>query len=126
MSRYRESRTYFGSVLGAINAWYTGSSPPYFNIRAIGSDSLVKCFYRPADHDTVHRLLKRRNAKVYVGGFVTFNMLTRRVEEVSAERFLEADTSDGIDPTALFGSVPNLTGELSPEDFSRDYRMEKR
>lgn len=111
------SNKYRGVVQGIAHSWYKEASPPYFYIRQSVTQSLVKCLYDKTQYSEVLHLFEKRNAVVQVIGMITANMIERRVDEVDCEKFAIAEELSDEDFERFFGMAPDLTGNLTTEEY---------
>lgn len=107
----------YGMVQGILHAWYKGAVPSYFQLRELSTESLVKCIYAPPYHADVHAATEDRGAVILVTGHMSFDRATKsttelRVEDIQVVRPLSDDEFE-----KFFGCAPNLTGELSTNEY---------
>lgn len=115
---------YRGSVQGIIHSWFKEVSPAYFYVRDSISGRMIKCIYHRDQYHEVTRLVQKKNAIVSVIGMVRANLVDRRIEEVRADKFAIAEELSDEDFEKFFGMAPDLTGELTTEEYVasiRDY-----
>lgn len=115
---------YRGVAQGIVHSWFKEASPPYFNLRESVSGRIVKCFYEKNDYEHVVRLLQKKNAIVQIVGMITANLVDQRIEEVHAQKFAIAEELSDDDFEKFFGFAPDLTGDLTTEEYIssvRDY-----
>ncbi len=108
---------YVGSVMGFTYEWNKGAEKPYILIRELNSGDLVKCSYSDSDYEKVSTLFSRKSAVVIIEGAIAFNRITSKNEVVAATDFEFAPDFTDADFEAFFGCAPNLTGDLSTDDF---------
>lgn len=108
---------YVGSIMGTTYDWNKGATQPYILIRELTSGELVKCTYADADYAKVSHIFSRKTAVVIIEGAILFNRITERSEVTSATGFEFAPEMSDADFEAFFGCAPNLTGDLSTDDF---------
>jgi hypothetical protein len=105
-----------------MHSWFKEASPPYFNLRESVSGRMVKCFYDKEDYPHVVSLLQKKNAIIQVIGMVTANLVDRRIEEVHAQKFAIAEELSDADFEKFFGFAPDLTGDLTTEEYVSSVR----
>lgn len=109
--------TFFTSIQGTIYSLTKGADRPFVHVRDFASGTLVRCFYKPEHYASIVSLLKRSDAVVIVSGFASSRQGEQRVVD------LEIDRIDGPEPLTedefegIFGSAPEITGNVATEDF---------
>jgi hypothetical protein len=115
---------YWGMIQGIIHSLFKEAEPPYFYVREISSDSLVRCTF-PADrYSQFIPLLQNRRTVVFVSGYVTARRADRKIERVRIERMEPAPQLSDAEFEKFFGSAPNFTADLSTEEFLDEIRRE--
>jgi hypothetical protein len=115
---------YRGVVQGIVHSWFKEATPPYLNLRESVTGRIVKVFYEREDYPQIVSLLQKKNAVVQVVGMITANMIDRHVDEVHAHKFAIAEELSNEAFERFFGSAPDLTGDLTTEEYVssvRDY-----
>ena len=112
----------YGAVQGMIHAWYKGVEPPYFQLRELATESLVKCIYSSDDYEKVHAATKRPNMVLLVTGHMRFDRVSKTATEVRVEgiEVVRAVSDDEFEH--FFGSAPDLTGSLSTDEYIETIR----
>jgi hypothetical protein len=73
-------------IQGIVHSLYKESEPPYFDVRQLSTQQIVKCAY-PADKDRqVVELPTKKEAVVLVSGLIKARRLDGKAEEVRLER----------------------------------------
>lgn len=117
-------RQYLGAVFGKIHALYKEVDGPHFTLREVDKGDLVRCYFKDKDYDEVICLLTNKNAYIHVGGMVFANLITGKIESIQAEKYSVAKGIADEDIKSLKGSIPDLTGDLSTEEFLKRFRQD--
>ncbi|MCB2262507.1 MAG: hypothetical protein LGR52_06145 [Candidatus Thiosymbion ectosymbiont of Robbea hypermnestra] len=113
-------REYVGAVFGQIHALNKANS--YVMLRQADTGDLVKCFYKDSMYGNVFQALEDKDAYVHFGGLVDANLITGKVEKVHAEMLRTTKKFSSEQMRSFLGSVPNLTGGLSTDEFVGRFR----
>ncbi len=109
---------YDGSIQAIIHALFLEAERPYFKAREISTDKLITCFYKPETHyDKIVESIKRQQSIVHITGKVKASRLDRQVAEITVEKIVPAKIMTKEELHRFFGCAPNLTGELTTEEF---------
>lgn len=108
---------YIGAVMGHTHEWNKGADKPYLYIRELNSSELIKCSYKDEDYDKVAKLFSKKSAVVIIDGTISFNLITSKTEVVKATGFEWAPEFTDEDFMKFFGAAPNITDNLSSEEF---------
>jgi hypothetical protein len=107
----------YGSVQGEMHSLIKGVARPYFQLREFASNQLVRCFYESDLYADVHRALEHRNAVVHATGQMRLDRARRAVEDMQVERLDRVEPLTDEEFLSLFGAAPDLTGELSTDEY---------
>ena len=108
---------YYGTVQGIIHSWYKESIPPHFHVRELSSKQLIKCQYSDEKYDEVVKLFKKKVAIVFVSGQFRVKRAERKIEHLNVARLEEAPELSKEDFKRFFGIAPDLTGDLTTEEY---------
>lgn len=108
---------YHGSVQGTVHNITVGASPSYLTLRELSSQRLVKCIYKPESYRTIFKMLSTPSRVLIISGEVTASREPRAIESLEIERIEEARDLSDEQFEKLFGSAPDMTGNLSTSDF---------
>ena len=111
-----------GTIQGIVHSLYKESQPPYFDLRELSSEKLIKCQYPPQLYDKVVESLKKRSAIVIVQGEVQARRRDRKIERVVVRQMRIAPELTEADLEEFFGCAPDFTGNLSTEEYVRRMR----
>lgn len=84
-------RESIGALQGTVHTWFRLSDPPYFTLRVLSTQELVKCFYDDSDYEAVLEAVKERNLVVHVHGIIFTETAARCIEHVVADRIVPAE-----------------------------------
>jgi hypothetical protein len=113
---------YHGEVHGIIHSLLKEGDRLYFNVRDLNTSKLIKCFYRKDMYQQIINLLKKKDAIVYVTGEIRGNRNERKIESIRVEKVMISSDFSDKDFEDFFGCAPDLTGDLSTEDFISSIR----
>lgn len=108
---------YRGMAQGPIHSLYKESQPPYFDLRDLVTNCLIKCFYQPSQYAQVHAALERKDAVVIVSGLMRVRRQDRQIGEIAIERIQSTKAVNQPELERFFGSAPDWTGDLPTEEF---------
>jgi hypothetical protein len=108
---------YHGEVQGSVHAFYKESKKPRMVVRELSSGELVDCFFKTELYAQAVDALTERDGVVFVDGEITEDLIEGKIESVVASDFRPAPLFDLAFFNSFLGSVPNLTGDKSTEDF---------
>ena len=112
---YNVEYKYDGALQGKLGTWYKDSN--YFNLRELSSKELVKCFYRSEMYDQIYRLFEDKDAVVNIAGTITADRATSRITEIRATWAKSYAPLSDKEFERFFGLDPDLTGDLSTNEF---------
>lgn len=115
--------TYRGSLIGMVHALFKEVERPYFHLRELTRNELVKCYFQQEHYTQVVSTLKDKNCKVHVSGEVTANRIDRAIESVKISKIEITQAFPDDDLERFFGCAPGITGGLSSEDFISQGRI---
>ena len=111
-----------GTVQGIVHSLYKESQPPYFDLRELSNNKLIKCQYPQRLYEQVIGSLKKREAIVIVQGEITARRRDRKIDHVVVRQMKVAPELTEADLEEFFGCAPDFTGELSTEEYIRRMR----
>lgn len=114
----------YGSIQGILHAWFKEAHNPYFQVRELSSDQLVKCIYDSALYPTIVDAVKERSAVVYATGHLKLDRAKRAVDEMLVERIDRIDRISESEFRNFFGAAPNMTGDLTTDQFLSNVRAD--
>jgi hypothetical protein len=107
----------YGSVQGVIHSVFMGSSPRHFFIRELSTDNLIKCIYSSTQYPALLEALQEEAKVVHVHGSIKTDMVNRRIEQMIMQQIEVAEKLSDKEFEEFFGSCPDLTGQLSTQEF---------
>ena len=116
--------SYVGSVIGSTYEWNKGARDPYIVVRDLATNDLVKCTYKKDDYAKVRALFDRETDTVIVYGVVIYDRILDKTEITHATDFESIQPLADTEISALFGSLPKLTGSMSSAEYVRQFREE--
>jgi hypothetical protein len=112
-----ESVEYYGSVQGRPYSLTIGSSPEYFLIRELSTGTLIRCEFKPERHSDVVSLFRKVGTVVLVGGNVYASRAHKSIIKIAVNDLQECEDITQEEFDSFFGSAPQLTGDLSTDEF---------
>jgi len=114
----------YGSVQGVFHAWLKEAQHPFFQLRELSTENLVRCYYADEMYPQIVEGLKRRIAIVHVSGQMKLDRAKRSIEEMRVERLDKVETLSEDEFRSFFGVAPRLTGDLSTQQFIDSMRQD--
>ena len=114
----------YGSIQGLLYSLTILGTPPVFRIREQATDNLVRCIYKPDLYPKIVAALRERNAIVHATGHMSLDRARRTVSEMNVERIDRIDPLTDDEFMSLFGSTPEITGELTTAEFIDQIRKD--
>ena len=111
-----------GTIQGIVHSLYKESQPPYFDLRELSNNKLIKCQYPQRLYEQVIGSLKKREAIVIVQGEITARRRDRKIDHVVVRQMKVAPELTEADLEEFFGCAPDFTGDLSTEEYIRQMR----
>jgi hypothetical protein len=112
---FHDQYRYDGALQGKLGTWYKDSN--YFNLRDLASGSLIKCFYPTDMYETIYGLYLDKDAVVNLSGMVTANRVTGQIEEMRITWAKSYAPLSAREYNKLFGLAPDLTGDLTTDQY---------
>ena len=111
-----------GTIQGIVHSLYKESQPPYFDLRELSNEKLIKCQYPPQLYEQVVGSLKKRDAIVIVQGEIKARRRDRKIEQIVVRQMRVASELTEADLEEFFGCAPDFTGDLNTEEYIRRMR----
>jgi hypothetical protein len=112
----------YGSVQGLLHSVVLEARRPYFAVHELASEQVVRCYYEQPLYDDVVRAMAQRNAIIHATGDMKLDRASRTIGEMDVERIDHVQPLSDEEFQSFFGAAPQLTGELSTQDYIREYR----
>ena len=122
IEHYQEWIEYRGMLQGIIHSLFKEASPPYFVLRDLASNELIRCVFRPSTYPDVYKALERKNGVVLISGRTKARRIDRRVDEMRVERLQATPPLNVAELEEFFGSAPGWTGDLTSDEFIKQVR----
>ena len=111
-----------GTIQGIVHSLYKESQPPYFDLRELSNEKLIKCQYPPHLYEQVIGSLKRRNAIVLVQGEITARRRDQKIDHMVVRQMKVAPELTADDLEEFFGCAPDFTGDITTEEHIKRMR----
>jgi hypothetical protein len=108
----------YGAVQGILHAWFKEAKEPYFQIRELSTDTLVKVFYPFALYPDVAKAVQERTTMLTVSGNMLFDRTTRLAIELRADRIDLIKMLSTAEFEEFFGSAPDFVPELDDQTWA--------
>ncbi len=108
---------YRGMLQGMIHTIFKESSPPYFTLRDFASGQIVHCEFNANDWPTLHKALERKDAPVFVAGWIRTRRLDRKIDYLRVEKLQGTKPMNREELHKFFGSAPGWTGDITTDQF---------
>ena len=106
-----------GTIQGIVHSLYKESQPPYFDLRELSNEKLIKCQYPIRLYEQVVESLKKRDAIVIVQGEIKARRRDQKIDRIVVRQMKVAPELTKADLEDFFGCVPDFTGDLSTEEY---------
>lgn len=119
--------SYDGSVQGVITSLFRDQrlyKKPHFRLRELYSGTLISCYYSPSLYpQIVLQGLRESDSVVHVAGKVVASRTERRILAIrEVKKIIEAEGYQPGDLKRFVGCAPNVTGNLTTEQFIDNVR----
>jgi hypothetical protein len=108
---------YMGALQGVVHAWFKESGEPHFQLRELGQNQLVNCYYRGEQYADVLRAVVHRQERVHVSGLVRVNRADKSIESIRVSKIKNAVEFSDAEFERFFGCAPAMTGDLDSAEF---------
>jgi hypothetical protein len=112
---FHDKYRYEGALQGKLGTWYKDSD--YFYLRDLASGSLIKCFYPIDMYEIIYGLFGDKDAVVNVSGRIVANRNTGQIEEMRVTWAKSYAPLSKHEYDKLFGIAPDLTGDLTTDEY---------
>lgn len=113
-----------GAIQGVIHSLFKEGSPPHFRVRELATGDLVDCYYDEEMYQRVAAALKERSAVIHVTGHLSFDRATRTIKTLHVKDIETAKPLSDREFEGFFGSAPNITGDMTTDEFIENLRGE--
>jgi hypothetical protein len=110
--------TSYGSVQGILHAWFKEAREPYFQLRELSTDALVRVHYHPALYPDVAKAVQERTTMLMVSGNTLFDRATRLATELKADRIELMKMLSTAEFEEFFGSAPDFVADVDDETWA--------
>jgi hypothetical protein len=92
-----------GAIQGVIHNVFVEAEKPYFTLRELSSQKLVKCFYGEDDYAAVWETLKRPGQILHVRGAVVTDTQKRNIDHITLSNIIPAEPYSYADVEKFLG-----------------------
>jgi hypothetical protein len=107
----------YGTLQAVIHNWAMEADSPNFTARELSTGNLVKCFYERRLHGLVHEATKEPHIVLLIYGDTKWDRTTNYIVDVHVSKIEMTKSISDSEFDKLFGSMPNLTGDLSTSEY---------
>jgi hypothetical protein len=93
-----------GAIQGTIHNIFVEAEKPYFTLRELSSQKLVKCIYKEQDYAAVIETLKNKGQVLHVRGAVVTDTQKRNIDHITVSRIIPAEPYGYADVEKFLGS----------------------
>ncbi|MBB5060230.1 hypothetical protein HDF16_004966 [Granulicella aggregans] len=93
-----------GAVQGTIHNIFVEAERPYFTLRELSSQKLVKCFFKEDDYAAVVESLKNKGQILHVRGVVTTETSKRDIDHITVSRIVPSEPYSFADVKSFLGN----------------------
>lgn len=108
--------TSHGSIQGIVHSWFKEARDPYFQIRELATENLVKVFYDNSIYAQVAKAVQDRNTTLFVSGKIRFDKVVRRAVEMNVDKIEIMQMMTSSEFEELFGIAPKFEPSFIEED----------
>lgn len=107
----------YGSAQGIMHAWFKEAAQPYFQLRELSTDVLIRVFYPSSLYGEVADAVRERTTMLMVGGNMLFDRVSRQATELKADRIRKVRMLSSAEFEQFFGSAPNFESDEALETY---------
>ena len=101
-----------GAAQGILHAWFKEAREPYFQLRELSTDALIKVFYPANLYQAVADAVRERTTMLIVSGNMLFDRATKQATELRAERIQKVRMLSTAEFEEFFGSAPEFRSDI--------------
>ncbi|HWA30037.1 MAG TPA: hypothetical protein VG867_03010 [Rhizomicrobium sp.] len=105
----------YGAVQGILHAWFKEVREPYFQLRELSTDILVRVLYTASLYADVARAVQERTTMLMVAGDMQYDRVSKSPTELRADRIERMPMLSSAEFERFFGSAPNYKHDFSEE-----------
>lgn len=105
----------YGAVQGILHAWFKEVKEPYFQLRELATDTLVRVFYSASLYSDVARAVQERTTMLMVAGNLLYDRASKSPSELRAERIDRMSMLSTAEFERFFGSAPDYQHDFNEE-----------
>jgi hypothetical protein len=107
----------YGAIQGEIFSLIKSDGECYVSVKELSTGNNIQCYFNDNLYSDVVSLLKERRGIVHVYGNMKISKIYDKIESLIISEIKPAIKYQEGDLERFIGCVPNLTGELSTEQF---------
>lgn len=93
-----------GAVQGTIHNIFIENEKPYFTLRELSTQKLIKCYFNDDDYAAVVETLKRKGQILHIRGTVVADTQKRNIEHVTVTRIIPSEPYSYADVEKFLGN----------------------
>lgn len=106
----------YGAAQGILHAWFKEAKEPYFQLRELSTDSLIKVIYPMKLYSDVATAVQERTTMLIVSGNMLFDRATKAALELRADRIDKIKMLSTAEFEAFFGSAPAINAAFDESE----------
>lgn len=105
-----------GAAQGILHAWFKEAKEPYFQLRELSTDALIKVIYPVRLYSSVAQAVQERATMLVVSGNMLFDRVTKTATELRADRIDPIRMLSTSEFEAFFGGAPSFETAYEDDD----------
>ena len=105
----------YGAIQGIVHAWFKEAKEPYFQVRELSSDTLIRVVYSSNKYAEVVEAVKERTSVLIITGNMLLDRATRQATEIRAEKIERVKILSTAEFEQFFGSAPEFDADLDSD-----------
>jgi hypothetical protein len=105
----------YGAAQGILHAWFKEVREPYFQLRELSTDALIRVFYTSSLYPDVARAVQERTTMLIVSGNMMYDRASKSPTELRADRIDRIPILSTAEFERFFGSAPDYEHSFSEE-----------
>ncbi len=93
-----------GAVQGTIHSIFIDNEKPYFTLRELSTQKLIKCYFNNDDYEAVVETLKRKGQILHIRGTVVADTQKRIIDHVAVTRIIPSEPFSYADVDKFLGN----------------------
>jgi hypothetical protein len=113
------------AIQGIVHSWYKEASPPFFYVRELSTDQLIKCTYGDRIYDRIAAANLKRQQIINVQGIAQANRMTRKFDHIHVSELRLAPRFTSRDLEQFMGCAKGITGKKTTAEYIEEIREQR-